>query len=107
MRPAVALGKNNLLTLPPMDGAPARQVSVADAMQLAGMFIQRSMHQRARDIFQIILSADPENGEAMFFIGLVFHMEKQSEVGLPWMLRGVAKLPGASQLHYNLGKVYS
>jgi len=107
MRPAVALGKNNLLTLPPMDGAPARQVSVADAMQLAGMFIQRAMHQRARDIFQIILSADPENGEAMFFIGLVFHMEKQSEVGLPWMLRGVAKLPGASQLHYNLGKVYS
>ena len=107
MRPAVALGKNNLLTVPPMDGAPARQVSVADAMQLAGMFIQRSMHQRARDIFQIILSADPENGEAMFFTGLVFHMEKQSEVGLPWMLRGVAKLPGASQLHYNLGKVYS
>ena len=107
MRPAVALGKNNLLTVPPMDGAPARQVSVADAMQLAGMFIQRSMHQRARDIFQIILSADPENGEAMFFIGLVFHMEKQSEIGLPWMLRGVAKLPGASQLHYNLGKVYS
>ncbi len=107
MRPAVALGKNNLLTVPPMDGAPARQVSVADAMQLAGMFIQRAMHQRARDIFQIILSADPENGEAMFFIGLVFHMEKQSEAGLPWMLRGVAKLPGASQLHYNLGKVYS
>ena len=107
MRPAVALGKNNLLTVPPMDGAPARQVSVADAMQLAGMFIQRSMHQRARDIFQIILSADPENGEAMFFIGLVFHMEKQSKAGLPWMLRGVAKLPGASQLHYNLGKVYS
>ena len=107
MRPAVALGKNNLLTVPPMDGAPARQVSVAEAMQLAGMFIQRSMHQRARDIFQIILSADPENGEAMFFIGLVFHMEKQSEAGLPWMLRGVAKLPGASQLHYNLGKVYS
>ena len=107
MRPAVALGKNNLLTIPPMDGAPARQVSVADAMQLAGMFIQRAMHQRARDIFQIILSADPENGEAMFFTGLVFHMEKQSEVGLPWMLRGVAKLPGASQLHYNLGKVYS
>ena len=87
MRPAVAPGKNNLLTIPPMEGAPARQVSVADAISIAQELHKRHLVASAETIYKLILIADPDNGVALVYTGLIRHEEKKYDEALSLMHR--------------------
>ena len=62
--------------------------------------------ERAEQIYNLILDADPQNAEALFFTGVLRHQELRYAEALDFMLRGIAKLPGVANLHYNLGKLY-
>ncbi len=106
MRPTVPLGKNNLLSIPPMDGAPARMVSAQDAVDLAQDAHSGGNRERAEHIYNVILAADPQNAQALFFTGVLRHQESRYVEALDFMLRGIDKLPGVANLHYNLGKLY-
>ena len=106
MRPTVPLGKNNLLSMPPMDGAPARMVSAQDAVDLAQDAHSSGNRERAEHIYNVILAADPQNAQALFFTGVLRHQESRYVEALDFMLRGIDKLPGVANLHYNLGKLY-
>ena len=106
MRPTVPLGKNNLLSMPPMDGAPARMVSAQDAVDLAQDAHSGGNRERAEHIYNVILAADPQNSQALFFTGVLRHQESRYVEALDFMLRGIDKLPGVANLHYNLGKLY-
>jgi len=106
MRPAVAPGKNNLLTIPPMEGAPARQVSVADAISIAQELHKRHLVASAETIYKLILIADPENGVALVYTGLIRHEEKKFDEALSLMHRGIAKRPDLALFRYMAGRVY-
>ncbi|MSR33192.1 MAG: tetratricopeptide repeat protein [Phycisphaerales bacterium] len=106
MRPAVASEKNNLLAIPAMDGVPARQLSAADAVTVAQDFHANGNRERAEQMYNLILATDPNNAEALFFTGVLRHQESRYHEALDFMLRGIAKLPGVANLHYNLGKLY-
>ena len=106
MRPTVPPGKNNLLSMPPMDGAPARMVSAQDAVDLAQDAHSGGNRERAEHIYNVILAADPQNAQALFFTGVLRHQESRYVEALDFMLRGIDKLPGVANLHYNLGKLY-
>ena len=106
MRPTVPLGKNNLLSMPPIDGAPARMVSAQDAVDLAQDAHSGGNRERAEHIYNVILAADPQNAQALFFTGVLRHQESRYVEALDFMLRGIDKLPGVANLHYNLGKLY-
>ena len=105
-RTGVATGKNNLIAIPAFDHAPARQLSAADAVTLAQDYHAAGKLERAEQIYSLILSADPENAEALFFTGVLRHQESRYQEALDFMLRGIEKLPGVANLHYNLGKLY-
>ena len=106
MRPTVPPGKNNLLSMPPMDGAPERMVSAQDAVDLAQDAHSSGNRERAEHIYNVILAADPQNAQALFFTGVLRHQESRYVEALDFMLRGIDKLPGVANLHYNLGKLY-
>ena len=106
MRPVVAPGKNNLLTIPPMEGAPARQVSVADAISIAQELHKRHLVTSAETIYKLILIADPDNGVALVYTGLIRHEEKKFDEALSLMHRGIAKRPDLALFRYMVGRVY-
>ena len=106
MRPVVAPGKNNLLTIPPMDGAPARQVSVADAISIAQELHKRHLIASAETIYKLILIADPDNGVALVYTGLIRHEEKKFDEALSLMHRGIAQRPDLALFRYMAGRVY-
>ena len=105
-RTGVATGKNNLIAIPAFDHAPARQLSAVDAVTMAQDYHASDNRERAEQIYSLILDADPENAEALFFTGVLRHQESRYQEALDFMLRGIAKLPGVANLHYNLGKLY-
>ncbi len=105
-RTGVSTGKNYRIAIPAFDHAPARQLSAADAVTVAQDYHASGNQERAEQIYGLILGADPENAEALFFTGVLRHQESRYQEALDFMLRGIAKLPGVANLHYNLGKLY-
>lgn len=105
-RTGVSTGKNFRIAIPAFDHAPARQLSAADAVTVAQDYHASGNRERAEQIYGLILGADPENAEALFFTGVLRHQESRYQEALDFMLRGIAKLPGVANLHYNLGKLY-
>ena len=105
-RTGVSTGKNYRIAIPAFDHAPARQLSAADAVTVAQDYHASGNRERAEQIYGLILGADPENAEALFFTGVLRHQESRYQEALDFMLRGIAKLPGVANLHYNLGKLY-
>ena len=105
-RTGVSTGKNYRIAIPAFDHAPERQLSAADAVTVAQDYHASGNRERAEHIYGLILGADPENAEALFFTGVLRHQESRYQEALDFMLRGIAKLPGVANLHYNLGKIY-
>ncbi|HET7673934.1 MAG TPA: sulfotransferase [Gammaproteobacteria bacterium] len=82
--------------------------TIAEAMQYALALHKQDEHEKiaqAEQIYRRVLVADPENPEALHFLGLVAHQFKQSDAGIDLMRRSIELRPDSALFHRNLAGV--
>lgn len=102
-RPAVPAAKMSSVMLPAMAGAPARRVALAEALHIAAQLQQTGQIPAAKMVFELIVAADGNHADALFFLGVTCHQLGQSAPGLEFMRRAIALQPNNRLYHFNLG----
>lgn len=59
----------------------------------------------AEQIYRRVLAVEPENSDALHFLGLVAHQFKQSETGIDLMRQSIALRPDSALYHRNIAGV--
>ncbi len=81
-------------------------VTLAQAVQLALHHHRAGEVQRAKEICQAILGAEPSNAAALNLLGVIASQHKQPDVALQFFIRAVKENDGAAEFHNNLGNAY-
>ena len=102
-RPAVPVAKMNSVMLSAMAGAPARRVALAEALHIAAQLQQAGQIPAARMVFELIVAADADHADALFFLGVTCHQLGQSAQGIHFMRRAIALQPNNRLYHFNFG----
>lgn len=67
---------------------------------------QRGDLQRAESLYRQVLQSDPEQPDALHFLGLIAHQCGQSDAGIDLMQRSLARRPDNALYRNNLGGIY-
>ena len=102
-RPAVPAVKMNSVMLPAIAGAPARRVALAEALHIAAQLQQTGQIPAAKMVFELIVAADADHADALFFLGVTSHQLGQSAQGIDFMRRAIALQPNNRLYHFNFG----
>ena len=102
-RPAVPAVKMNSVMLPAMAGAPARRVALAEALHIAAQLQQTGQIPAAKMVFELIVAADADHADALFFLGVTCHQLGQSAQGIDVMRRAIVLQPNNRLYHFNFG----
>ena len=102
-RPAVPAVKMNSVMLPAIAGAPARRVALAEALHIAAQLQQAGQIPAAKMVFELIVAADADHADALFFLGVTCHQLGQSAQGIDFMRRAIALQPNNRLYHFNFG----
>ena len=102
-RPAVPAAKMNFVMLPAIAGAPARRVALAEALHVAAQLQQGGQISAAKLVFELIVAADADHADALFFLGVTYHQLGQSAQGIDVMRRAIALQPNNRLYHFNFG----
>ena len=102
-RPAVPAVKMNSVMLPAIAGAPARRVALAEALHVAAQLQQGGQIPSAQMVFELIVAADADHADAIFFLGVTCHQLGQSAQGIDFMRRAIALQPNNRLYHFNFG----
>ena len=102
-RPAVPAVKMNSVMLPAIAGAPARRVALAEALHVAAQLQQGGQIPTAKMVFELIVAADADHADAIFFLGVTCHQLGQSAQGMDFMRRAIALQPNNRLYHFNFG----
>jgi len=102
-RPAVPAVKMNSVMLPAMAGAPARRVALAEALHIAAQLQQTGQIPAAKMVFELIVAADADHADALFFLGVTCHQLGQSAQGIDFMRRAIVLQPNNRLYHFNFG----
>ncbi len=102
-RPAVPAAKMNSVMLPAIAGATARRVALAEALHVAAQLQQAGQIPAAKMVFELIVAADSDHADALFFLGVTFHQIGQSKQGIDFMRRAIALQPNNRLYHFNFG----
>jgi predicted O-linked N-acetylglucosamine transferase (SPINDLY family) len=105
LRPEVPAGRRPTVDIPAFAGHPPRTMSIADATALAQRHHAQNDFQNAGALFQLILNADPECDDALFYFGIVLHQVGRSDEGVAMMRKALARNPGNFAYHDNMGRV--
>lgn len=82
------------------------RMSATDLIQRALRLHQSGKLNEARALYSQALSLDPENPDAIHFMGYIAYQTGNAEQALKSMQRSIALNPQASQYHGNLGMVF-
>lgn len=102
-RPAVPAVKMNSVMLPAIAGAPARRVALAEALHVAAQLQQAGQIPTAKMVFELIVAADVDHADAIFFLGVTCHQLGQSAQGIDFMRRAISLQPNNRLYHFNFG----
>ena len=102
-RPAVPAVKMNTVMLPAIAGASARRVALAEALHVAAQLQQTGQIPMAKMVFELIVAADADHADAIFFLGVTCHQLGQSAQGMDFMRRAIALQPNNRLYHFNFG----
>jgi predicted O-linked N-acetylglucosamine transferase (SPINDLY family) len=102
-RPAVPAVKMNSVILPAIAGAPARRVALAEALHVAAQLQQTGQIPAAKMVFELIVAADADHADALFFLGVTCHQLGQSAQGIDFMRRAIVLQPNNRLYHFNFG----
>ena len=102
-RPAVPAVKMNFVMLPAIAGAPARRVALAEALHVAAQLQQGGQIPTAKMVFELIVAADADHADAIFFLGVTCHQLGQSAQGIDFMRRAIVLQPNNRLYHFNFG----
>ncbi|MCE9620024.1 MAG: tetratricopeptide repeat protein [Planctomycetes bacterium] len=100
-RAEVPAAKSSTVLLPALGGAPARRVPLAEAVGIACELQRRGQLAPAAQLFELVLAANGEHADALFFFGILRHQTGQSAEGLALMRRALEQAPGNRLYHYN------
>ncbi len=78
------------------------QTQVATALQLH----QAGQLERASQLYQQVLAGEPDNADALHFLGLLRHQQGDHRQALALIGRAAALSPNEPDVHLNLGEVY-
>ncbi|MCE9620007.1 MAG: tetratricopeptide repeat protein [Planctomycetes bacterium] len=104
-RAEVPAAKVGSVVLPAMGGAPARKVPNAEAVLVALELQKRRELPLAEQIYAQVLAADPDQSDAMLFLGVLRHQVGRSAEGVELMRKAVKLKPNNRLYLYNLAKV--
>lgn len=77
-----------------------------DSLATAIQHHQAGRLQQAEQIYRQILQADPQQPDALYFLGVIAHQNGQNEVATDYLRRAVQIKPDVSAFHNTLATVY-
>ncbi|NQU56719.1 MAG: tetratricopeptide repeat protein [Rhodospirillales bacterium] len=92
---------------PPASGQPLGNVpDIPQELDLALQSHQAGALLKAEDIYQKILEVEPNQPDALHFLGLIAHQMGRNEVAVDLISKALAITPENVDAHYNLGLVF-
>jgi predicted TPR repeat methyltransferase len=79
--------------------------SIAEALARAVQFHRKGEVDAARPIYEQILESDPDQVDALHFLGLLTHQTGDSHTAMQLIARAITLQPGNAAAHSNLGNV--
>lgn len=86
--------------------APAREVSLEEAMAIAILFQKNGQLAEADELYQRILGAAPDHPDALHYAGVLAHQQGRSADAIGLIERSLALAPDQADCHSNLGIIY-
>ena len=86
-------------------GDPPRELTLAQAIELALSMQRRGRLDAAEEIYQRVLAADPHQVDALHFLGLSRHHRGQHEAGIALVEKALALAPDNVDARSNLGNM--
>jgi len=97
-RPAGAGGKPSI----PAGQSPDPRLTLQEAIG----FHQRGDLATAESLYRQLLDAEPNNGDALHFMGILQHQLGNSDESLTFIGRAAAVMPRFPEVHNNMGNIY-
>ncbi|MSR33195.1 MAG: tetratricopeptide repeat protein [Phycisphaerales bacterium] len=95
-----------MITLPSLSNQPSRRVPISEAMQVAQQLQAQGDVAGAEKIYKLILEADPNHGDGIFYLGMILCQSKRFDEAFTLLKRAVKVHPNVFEFHYNLGLIY-
>lgn len=91
----------------PRSSAPVaeQRLSLHDLLQLGLNLLQHDRNADAKTLYDSILAIDPNQPDALHFLGIVQHRQGDHQAALKTLRRSIELMPGLGWPHSNLGNV--
>jgi predicted O-linked N-acetylglucosamine transferase (SPINDLY family) len=80
--------------------------TISEALTIAIQHHQAGRLQAAEQIYRQILQAQPNQADALHFLGVIAHQTGNSEAAVQYLRRAIALSGNTAPFHNNLGEVY-
>ncbi|MCY4499506.1 MAG: tetratricopeptide repeat protein, partial [Rhodospirillaceae bacterium] len=78
--------------------------SAAETLTEAARHYQAGNHEAAKDLCEKLVAAEPDNADALNFLGLIDHRAGAHAAAADWIARALEVEPENAAFHYNLGE---
>ena len=85
----------------------AQQLTLPEALAFALELHKGGHHDEAEALYRKVLEAEPEQPDALHYLGVLSHQRGDGEAAVALIERAIARLPEQADMHNNLGNVLS
>src|SRR5687768_2184964 len=82
------------------------QATIEDALRIAVGLHQDHEYEPAETIYRRVLAVEPEQPDALHFLGVLLHERGKTEAGIPLIQAALERVPDHADAHSNLGNLY-